>query len=535
MFGLAGCGGSEGSPETVASGRETEHGHGQEAQVDSVPLQAYFDQGLRMLFGFNHPEAIRSFEQAARLDPDCAMCYWGLALTYGPNINAAMDSANGVRAYEAARKAAELADGASEKEQAYIRAIAVRYGPHPLADRARMDTVYSKGMFQVTAAYPDDPDAALYFAAALMNLSPWDYWTDDGIPREKTPLILATLEEALQRFPDHAGLCHYYIHAVEAAHPELAVPCAERLPDLMPGAGHLVHMPAHVYLRVGRYADAIDRNVHAVHADEAYISDRRPRTDYTLALYPHNYHFLCYAAGMAGRSEQAIGAALSAAENADQEAMREPGWGAIQHYLMTPLRTYVRFGKWDEILASEPPPADLPFPVATWHYARGMAFVRLGALDDAAAELGRLQELAGEPVMEEVTLWDLNSAAALLAIAVDVLEGELLAARGDHDLAVARLRDGVGREDALVYDEPPDWHLPVRHLLGAVLLEAGRAAEAEAVYLEDLAKYPENGWSLYGLAASLRAQGREPEAAEAEERFRAAWATADVELTTSRF
>jgi hypothetical protein len=252
MFGLAGCGGSEGSPETVASGRETEHGHGQEAQVDSVPLytdlgdhhhpistesagaQAYFDQGLRML--------------------------WGLALTYGPNINAAMDSANGVRAYEAARKAAELADGASEKEQAYIRAIAVRYGPHPLADRARMDTVYSKGMFQVTAAYPDDPDAALYFAAALMNLSPWDYWTDDGIPREKTPLILATLEEALQRFPDHAGLCHYYIHAVEAAHPELAVPCAERLPDLMPGAGHLVHMPAHVYLRVGRYADAIDRS-----------------------------------------------------------------------------------------------------------------------------------------------------------------------------------------------------------------------------------------------------------------------------------
>jgi tetratricopeptide (TPR) repeat protein len=514
----------------------------------AVPeAQQYFDQGLRLVYGFNHAEAIRSFEQAIEFDGQCAMCYWGVALAHGPNINAAMDSAAGVAAFAAAQRALELvadprplgsegeADPRVEAERAYVEAIAARYVNNPLAERPRLDSAYATAMEDVADRLPQDPDAQVLHAAALMNLSPWDYWTPAKEPRPGTTEILRRLRETLTAQPDHPGACHYYIHAVEATYPERAVSCAERLPDLMPGAGHLVHMPGHVYIRVGRYIDAIERNEHAVHADEEYIAEQHPSGIYPLAYYPHNFDFLAFAAAMAGKSEQALGAARSVAEKTDQTMLREPGFGMLQHYLTTPLRMMVRFGRWDDILAEPAFPDDLTYPRGNWHYARGMAFTARGQLAEASAELESLAELAADPRTAEVDIFGFNPGNHLLEIAHDVLAGRLAAASGDVTRAVQVLRRGVQREDALTYDEPPDWHLPVRQILGAVLLDAGQVREAEAVYVADLAKYPENGWSLFGLVQSLRAQGRVSDAGEATGRFQAAWRAADVVLTRSAF
>ena len=509
--------------------------------------QQYFDQGLRLVYGFNHAEAIRSFEQAIEFDGRCAICYWGVALALGPNINAAMDSAAGVAAFQAAQRALELvanveregpegeANPLLDAERAYVAALAARYVENPLAERPPLDSAYARAMGNVADRFPEDPDAQVLHAAALMNLSPWDYWTPAKEPRPGTTDILRRLRETLTARPDHPGACHYYIHAVEAAYPERAVSCAERLPDLMPGAGHLVHMPGHVYIRVGRYIDAIERNEDAVRADEEYIAEQYPSGIYPLAYYPHNYDFLAFAAAMAGKSEQALDAARKVAEKTDQTMLREPGFGMLQHYLTTPIREMVRFGKWDDILAEPAFPEDLPYPRGNWHYARGMAFTARGQLAEAEAELESLGALVSDPRTAEVDIFGFNPGNHLLEIAYDVLAGRLAAAGGDVTLAVLLLRRGVQREDALTYDEPPDWHLPVRQVLGAVLLDAGQARDAEAVYVADLAKYPENGWSLFGLVQSLRAQGRTSDAQQVTGRFRAAWRAADVVLTGSAF
>jgi tetratricopeptide (TPR) repeat protein len=311
---LASLGLSPAPADTVALYDDLgDHHH---AITTGVPAaQDYFDQGLRLVYAFNHAEAIRAFDEATQLDPDCAMCYWGTALAYGPNINAPMDSAGRVAAYAALQQALERAPRASAQEQAYIEVLAKRYDPVPPADRAALDSAYARALGEVAERYPDDLDAATLHAEALMNLSPWYYWTLEGEPRLDTPRILARLESVIARDPSHPGACHYYLHAVEAAQPEKAVPCAERLAELMPGAGHMVHMPGHIYIRVGRYADAIEANVHAVHVDETYIADQRPAMGvYVAGYYPHNYHFLSFAATMAGRSAQAIQAARAVAE-----------------------------------------------------------------------------------------------------------------------------------------------------------------------------------------------------------------------------
>jgi tetratricopeptide (TPR) repeat protein len=498
----------------------------------SALSQRYFDQGLRFVYAFDHPDAVRSFRLAQRMDSTCAMCAWGEALALGPNINVPMDSASGAAAHAAIRRAASLAPGATARERAYIAALATRYGADPTAQRKALDTAYSRAMAQLHRADPTDVDAAVLYAESEMILGPWDYWLPGGRAKPHGARAVATLTSILRRAPRHAGACHFYIHAVEAAFPERAVPCAERLPTLMPGAGHVVHMPAHVYIRVGRYADAIERNVHALHADEPHIAEMPADGVYRLALHPHNAHFLSFAASMIGRSAQAMEAATQTRTKADTSMLRTPGLGALQHYYMMPLLANVRFAHWGAVLAEPEPAEDLPYPRALRHYARALARVATGDLAAADSELASLRRVRGDERLKAVTIWDLNTGTSLLDIAQASVEGELAAARSDWTAAVAALRRAVVTEDALTYDEPPPWHLPARQQLGGVLLRAGRPVEAETAFRQDLVRHPENGWSLAGLAASLRAQGKVAEASRIDARFRRAWATADVPAPT---
>jgi tetratricopeptide (TPR) repeat protein len=390
-------------------------------------------------------------------------------------------------------------------------------------------------MGDLATRYPDDPEAQVLHAEALMLLSPWNYWTAGGEPRPGTETLLLRLTRVIEADSNHPGACHFYIHAVEAAHPERAVPCAERLPGLMPGAGHIVHMPAHVYVRVGRYADAITANEHAVHADEQYIADRRPDGLYPLAYYPHNYHFLDFAAQMAGQSATALHAARTLAGKVDVGLMHQPGLETLQHFFVAPLRAMVRFGKWREILNEPPPPADLPYAAGVSHWARGLAMVRTGDSAGARRELAQLQDAADDPSVTRLHIWNINPAVRLLQIGAHMLAGEIASASTDWDRAIDELRAAVRLEDGLTYDEPPTWELPVRHYLGATLLAAGRPADAEAVYREDLARFPRNGWSLFGLAQALAVQQRAADASRARAEFQEAWRTADVTLMASRF
>ncbi|MGH7963704.1 MAG: hypothetical protein ACRERD_18080 [Candidatus Binatia bacterium] len=498
----------------------------------SPQAQRYFDQGLRLVYAFNHDEAGRAFKEAARLDPNCAMAYWGLALTLGPNYNLPVDAERDRAAYEAIQKALSLSAQATESERAYIKALAKRHSPAPDADRKALDVAYADAMREVATRYPDDLDAATLSAEAMMNLRPWDLWTLAGQPQPGTLEIVSTLEAVLKRDPEHPGAIHYYIHAVEASlQPERAVPFADRLADLMPGAGHLVHMPSHIYIRVGRYRDAAQSNVRAAAVDAEYIEKHDVQGVYRMMYYPHNIHFIWASASMEGQSAEALRAARDLAAKMPTEMVRQ--MPPMEFFTPTPLFALVRFGKWEEILKEPAPPTDLRYTTGMWHYARGLAFTATGRLDGAAGEHARVAEIAAATPPE--TLMNLNSAAALLNIASHILAGELAAKRSQTDEAIRHLKEAVRIQDELRYEEPPPWHYPVRQSLGAVLLTVGRAAEAEAVYHEDLKRNPENGWSLYGLAQSLRAQKAEKEAAAVEERFQKAWARADVKLTASRF
>jgi tetratricopeptide (TPR) repeat protein len=497
----------------------------------TVPeAQRYFDQGLRLYYAFNHAEAIRAFDEALRRDPRCAMCAWGSALAYGPNINLPMDSAAGVAAWAAVRRAVDRAGNSSPVERALIMALEKRYSATPRANRAALDSAYADAMAGIAAAHPDDVEIQALYAESMMDLSPWNYWNRDGSPRPHTAKVLEALERVMSAQPDHPGANHFYIHAVEAVEPERAVAAAERLAKLMPGAGHLVHMPGHIYIRVGRYLDAIAANEHAVHADESYIRDQQPAFGtYVAGYYPHNYDFLAFAASMVGRSAQAIAAAEKMATLAPPDVLGAPGLTFTQHHATRHLQFRVRFAQWDRILAEPEPAAGLSHARAMWHYARGRALAAKGNVAGASAEVSRLRALATDSVVAAQRL-EFNSAGAVLAIAVEVLDGFTAAARGDTARAVAKLRAATALEDALTYGEPPEWTVPVREELGVVLLRAGQASDAEQVFREDLARFPENGWSLHGLAQSLHAQGKSQEAQEVEGRFVKAWATADVQL-----
>lgn len=496
--------------------------------ASTPPVQAYFDQGLRLYYAFNHEEAIRSFREAQRLDPACAMCWWGEALAFGPNINLPMDSASGVAAYAAVRKALERRGGVTERERALIDALSERYGPDPVSERAVHDSAYARALKKVVERFPEDPEARTLYAEALMDLSPWRYWNRDGSPRPDTPELLRQLERVMRDHPDHPGANHFYIHSVEAVQPERAVAAAERLAGLMPGAGHLVHMPGHIYVRVGRYADAVRANQHAIHADETWIQDQSPAMGvYVAGYYPHNYDFLAFASSMIGRSEQAIAAAEKMAALVPADMLGAPGLAFLQHHMTRDLQLKVRFGRWDEILDAPAPPDGLEHARGMWHYARGRALAAKEDLAGAEAELAALELTAREPALADLQL-EFNTSGAVLGIATEVLAGHVAAAEGDLDGAADHLREAARREGALVYGEPPDWTVPVREELGVVLLRAGRHAEAERAFREDLDRFPENGWSLHGLAAALRAQGRTAEADAVQKRFEAAWSTADV-------
>jgi tetratricopeptide (TPR) repeat protein len=502
--------------------------------------QRYFDEGLILTFGFNHEEAIRSFNDALKLDPDCAMCYWGIAYALGPNINAPMDDAAVPEAYAALQKAIELAPQASEAEQAYIQALAERYAAEPVADRAPLDLAYAEAMRELANQYPDDLDAATLLAEALMDLSPWNYWTKEGEPTEYTNEIVSTLESVLERDPNHPAANHFYIHAVEASQtPERAIPSAERLEYLVPNAGHLVHMPGHIYWRVGRYHDVVRINQRAAYVDENHIHlvdsapDPASQTFYSMAYYPHNYHFLFAGAQMEGRSEDALDAARRLVAAVPAEAYREVP--PLEDFKPMPLFALARFGKWQEILDEPQPEANFQYTTGIWHWARGLAYLRLGQLDQAQAEYKQLSEIAQAQAMKDLVLWSFSPASTMLEIASHVLAGELAGAEGKPDEMIAELEAAVAIQDDLSYIEPPAWFYPVRQNLGAALLEAGRAAEAEAVYRADLEQYPNNGWSLFGLAQSLEAQGKSEEAAEVQHQFEMAWQYADMTLTASRF
>ncbi len=499
--------------------------------TDSEKAQAYFNQGLRLQYAFNHAEAIRSYREALRFDEDCAMCWWGIALASGPNINAAMDSASGAEAWVAINRAIDLSVQGPASERALIEALASRFDAEPTAERPPLDSAYANAMSVVAESFPGDPDALTLYGASLMNLSPWFYWTGgyaDPAPRPDTPTMLESFERALAQNPDHPGACHYYIHAVEAAYPERAVECADRLARLMPGAGHLVHMPGHIYIRVGRYADAVTQNEHAVHADEAYIRDQNPRGLYPTGYYPHNYHFMWFAATMAGMSERALYAARQVAPKVPIEVAEEVYW--IQNAVVLPQLTRVTFGDWDEVLAEPMPSTRLPNATAMAHYARGIAFAATGHAKEADRELAAIRRIA-----DEVDATDESDGPEIVvAIAAHALAGEIEMRTGNPGAAVEHLRIAARLEDGLLYDEPPLWYLPIRHTLGRALLEAGRSMEAEQAYREDLLRFRHNGWSLVGLAEALEAQGRRDEAAEVRREFRMAWNGADIEITASR-
>jgi tetratricopeptide (TPR) repeat protein len=488
--------------------------------------QQYFDQGLRLTYGFNHAEAIRSFTRATELDSTCAICYWGIALAYGPHVNAPMDSASGVAAYAAVQKALALASHAPAPERAYIEAVAQRYEAAPPANRARLDTAYSRAMAKVAKTYPNDLDAATLYAESLMDLRPWNYWKPDGTPYEGTTEIVRQLRRVIAANPNHPGACHYYIHAVEAVDPQAAVPCAERLAQLMPGEGHMVHMPAHIYIRVGRWNDAVKANQHAIHTDEVFIEGQNPRGVYPLAYYPHNIHFLAFASTMAGRSAQAIEASKILTGKVNVDVARQVGM--LQEMLPYHTLTLTTFGKWDDVLAQPLPPADIRFSYGMAYYARGVAYAAKQQWAEAQAALDTVTAInAATP--------DAADSKTALSIAVHALTGEIASRRGDLDAGITHFREAIKIEDAGLYFEPPKWYYPVRHSLGAVLLKAGKNAEAEQAYREDLKRFPENGWSLFGLAQALKAQGKDAEAARVDARFRKAWADADVTLVASRF
>lgn len=509
--------------------------HHFETLADDKRVVRYFDQGIMLSYGFNHAEAERTFRQVALLDPDNAMAWWGVALVLGPNINMPMQPDAVPKAWEAIQKAQALQANATQRERDYINALSRRYAENPLEDRSVLDQAYAEAMGKLAEKYPNDLDAWTLYAEALMDLHPWDYWAKDGTPRPWTPRILEVLEYVLERNSEHPGANHLYIHATEASKtPEKALASANRLRKAVPGAGHLVHMPSHTYIRVGNYHEGTLANQRAVEADNEYVTQCRQQGIYPLGYVPHNHHFLWATATMEGREQVSMEAAYSTAEHVNTDMMREPGFGTLQHYRVIPLYGSVRFGRWDEILSYPQPDQDLIYPRGAWHYARGMAFVGKGQLEKAETELNKLKTIAADERLKEITIWDINTTQELMQIGSRVLEGEIAARKENYERAVTLLQEALEIETQLAYNEPPDWFFPVRHNLGAILLKANKPDEAEQVYRADLEEFPDNGWSLFGLWQSLKAQGKTKEAAEIQQKFEQAWKYADVELKSSR-
>lgn len=490
-------------------------------ETDVPKAQVFFNQGLNLAFAFNHAESHRSFLEASRLDPTSAMTYWGQAYVLGPNINDQFPDNNRRRkAYEAIQKALQLSKNSPARERDLIMALSQRFSADTLADIKKLNVKYMKAMTGVADTYKNDPDILTLYAAAVMNTVPWDYWDENGNPSPHVQEAKQALEKAFSLNPEHPGAHHYYIHMVELPKPDLAVPSAEKLASLMPGAGHMVHMPGHIYMRVGRYKEAVEANQAAILVDEDYISQCYAQGQYPLGYYPHNIHFLWSAASMMGNEKLSIDAAKKTAEKVSLSNLKEGRF--FQNFAATPLLAYVRFGKWNEILTTPDPGDAYAYLKMIWHYARGIAFVRKENLKEAKEELQFLYDRDKDLEHENIAL-----------VAHAVLEGEISAALGDLPAAIEQLKLAVTYEDALPYDEPAVWYIPTRQSLGFFLLKAGQYKEAEEIYREDLAYYRQNGWSLMGLHVSLMQQQRLQEAQDVKHEFDLAWKYADIEIENS--
>ncbi len=531
---VSGC--SQAGKRTTPAGAKTPlfdgmGSHQRKVSTSSADAQAYFDQGLVWMYSFNHDEAIRSFSEVVRIDPDCAMGYWGIALCNGPHINNPIVDADHARAaYDASQQATARIGKCSATEQGLIRAVAKRYAWPAPTDRRPLDEAYATAMGELNRANPNDNDVATLYAESLMDLQPWDLWTKEGAAKGKADEIVAVLEEVISRDPNHPGANHLYIHAVEAsAKPERGIASADRLRTAVPASGHMAHMPAHIDVQVGNWQKASDQNVAAMESDRKY-REISPKQGFYRMYMAHNPHFLAFSSMMEGRKAAALTAARQVVDGVPAE------FGKSHAALMDPFMSIVyevemRFGMWDELLAEKAPPAYWPITTAMWHFARGTAYAAKGEIQDAERE--QTEFAAAVKRVPEGAMMSINPAHKILSIADHVLAGEIAFRRGDVDVAVRELRAGVAIEDDLLYMEPPEWVQPVRHALGAVLESSGRCKEAEAVYREDLVIWPENGWALYGLSHCLRERGATAEADSVEKRFKATWSRADTKIGAS--
>ncbi len=499
----------------------------------SAKAQRFFSQGLALMYGFNHGEALRSFYTAIQHDSACAMAWWGVAMVLGPNYNAALDPAVLQEINTAISNAVKYSTETTASEVALINAVALRFPSAPVDDMKPYYEAYANAMQVASLQHPGDGDIATLYADALMNLHPWDLYLKDGTPQPWTAAIIDALEVVLKKFPKHPGAIHLYIHATESsADPGRALPYADRLADIMPASGHLVHMPSHTYIRTGDYHKGVLVTEQAGIADSSYVAQCKVQGTYAIMYYPHNIHFLAACAFMEGNSRKAIDAAWHVSRKADRNAL--PTNPSVQHFYSIPYYVLVHMGKWNEILSLTHPGETLKYPAAVWHYARGMAYGATGNLAAANRELQALKNFAADESLKNQRIWEMNSVSDLVQIATKILEGELLCRQRQFEPAFKLFREAAVIEDGLVYQEPPDWFFSVRHTWGHWFAESGRYAEAEQVYREDMKVHPENGWALMGLHNSLKGQGKDTEANAVIDRFRKAWKWADIQITSSR-
>jgi len=497
--------------------------------------QRYFNQGLMLSFGFNHAEAARSFFEITRQDPKCAMGWWGFAYVLGPNYNGGMEKDNFQRAYNAVKKAQLYSGSCTEKEKDLIEALSHRYSNDTTAVRSKLDSTYAVAMRKVYKKYSNDATIGSLFAESLMDMHPWNLWKKDGSIQPWTPEIIAVLKKCIQLEPKHAGANHFYIHATEMSkHAEEAEGSADLLRTLVPGSGHLVHMPSHTYIRMGRYHDGVLTNQKAVAVDSLYLEACHAQGAYPLAYYPHNYHFIAACATLDGESKVALEGAFKTANHAHKKLLRVPAWATLQHYYSIPWYVEVKLGLWQDILKSKAPESDLKYPLVVWHYAQGMAMLSQNKTAEAKKHLATMKKIMLDTKIKELTIWGINSVYDLCSIASKTLEGEINAKEKKYNNAITLLKEAVHQEDALNYDEPPDWFFSVRHHLGAILLDAGKYKEAVKNYEEDLKNYPKNGWALRGLMIAYEKLGDKKKYEDTKKRFESSWKYADISINSSR-
>jgi tetratricopeptide (TPR) repeat protein len=501
----------------------------------NIEVQKYFDQGLLLSFAFNHAEAGRSFYEAARQDSNCAMCWWGFAYVLGPNYNGGMEKDNFQRAYDAVQKAKNKSAFCTQKEKNLIEALSFRYSNDTTIDRSELDSSYAVAMRKVYQKYAKDVTIASLFAESLLDLHPWNLWRKDGTMQPWTGEIIAILEKCLREEPRHPGANHFYIHAMEMSkHAESALASADLLRNLVSGSGHLVHMPSHTYIRIGRYHDGVVANQKAVLIDSLYVEACHAQGVYPLGYYPHNYHFIAACGTLSGESKIALKGAIATANHAHKKLLRDPAWATLQHYYSIPWYVEVKLGLWNDILHSPAPEKDLKYPSVVWHYAQGMAMLFKNKNVEAKKHLAEMKNVMTDATIKDLTIWDNNNVFDLCVIASKTLEGEIYAKEKNYASAISILKEAVIAEDALNYNEPPDWFFSIRHHLGAVLIDAGKLDKAVRVYEKDLEVYRENGWALKGLMNVYEKLGNKKKYEEIRTRFEKSWQYSDIKISSSR-